>query len=81
VVAIDRNGWSASIGIGGRDQSEMAVGISRNMQVVPKLYNSCLYRIFGTLSKVFYISFANPKIFRLDLGFIIFEKPASDNRI
>jgi hypothetical protein len=34
VVAIDRNEWSASIGIGGRDQSEMVVGISRNMHVV-----------------------------------------------
>jgi hypothetical protein len=32
VVAISRNEWSASIGIGGRDQSEMVVGISRNMQ-------------------------------------------------
>jgi hypothetical protein len=33
VVAIDRNEWSASIGIGGRDQSEMVVGISRNMHL------------------------------------------------
>jgi hypothetical protein len=44
-----------------------------------KLWTSCLKRIFGTLSKIFYISIANPKIFRLDLEFIIFEKPASDN--
>ena len=32
LVAIDRNRWSRSIGIGGRDQSEQVVAISRNAQ-------------------------------------------------
>ena len=47
VVAINRNGWSSSIGMSGRDQSESLVAISRCAQaMVPLGYVSRDKKLF-----------------------------------
>jgi hypothetical protein len=58
------------------------MGFPWPIYILPKVYISCLHRIFGTPPKLLNISFGNPKISGIGLEFSKkIKKPASDNRL